>query len=57
MTITVEIKNIYGNQTVYPVCDTAKALAALTGNKTLTDHAIRIIKNMGYTIAIKAQTL
>ena len=57
MNITVQIKTIYGNKTIYPVCETAKALAALTGNKTLTEHAIRIIKNMGYTIAIQAQTL
>jgi len=57
MTITVEIKNVYGNETIYPVCDTAKKLAKLTGNKTLTLAAIQTIKELGYTIAIKAQTL
>ena len=57
MKITVRIKQVYGNPTVYPVCETAKALAALTGNKTLTNEAIRIIKNMGYTIAVETPTL
>lgn len=49
-TITVEIRDIYGKQTIYPVCDKARTFAELTGTKTLTDRHIEIIKRLGYTI-------
>lgn len=55
MEITVQVKHVFGNRLVYPVCSKAKGLAALTGNLTLTDNAIRIIKNMGYTIKSVAE--
>jgi hypothetical protein len=51
-TIQVEIRNVYGVKTVYPVCDTAKRLATLSGNKTLTSSAIITIKQLGYKIDI-----
>ena len=54
MTITVEIKNVYGNETIYPVCDTAKTFAAIAGTKTLTRHALSLIKAMGYAVDVKS---
>ena len=57
MKITVEVKEVYGNKTVYPVCETAKSFAALARTKTLTFDAIQIIKSMGYEIEQKVQTL
>jgi hypothetical protein len=57
MTITVEIKSVYGNRTIYPVCKTAKAFAAISGNKTLTSDVISIIQAMGYAINVQAPTL
>jgi hypothetical protein len=57
MTITVEIKTVYGNKTVYPVCDKAFALCALTGNRTLTPDAIALIKKLGYAIKVKTPEL
>jgi len=57
MTITVQIKNVYGNETVYPVCEKAKTFAALAGHKTLTRHAIAMIKALGYTITVQPQTI
>jgi hypothetical protein len=53
MTITVSIKNVYGNQTIYPVCNTAKKFANLTGTKTLTVYAIEQIKALGYTVQVE----
>ena len=53
MTITVEIKNVYGNETIYPVCDSAKTFAAIAGTKTLTRHALSLIKGMGYAVNVK----
>ncbi len=52
-TITVEIKNIYGVEKVYPHCDIAKKLTALTGCITLTAAAISLIKSLGYKITVK----
>jgi len=48
MDIFVEVKNVYGVQTVYPVCDQAKFFAALAGTKTLTNQAIKLIRQAGY---------
>jgi hypothetical protein len=50
--ITVEIKNVYGVQTVYPVCDQAKFFAALAGTKTLTTQAVKLIKQQGYSLRV-----
>jgi len=56
--ITVRIETSYGRRLVYPVCKQAMLLCKLTGyKKTLTDEAIAIIKEMGFTIKIEAQTL
>ena len=49
-TIHVEMKNVYGNNLIYPVCLQAKLLTALTGQKTLTHDAINIIKALKYSV-------
>jgi endonuclease IV len=56
-TYTVEIRDVYGKQTIYPVCDTAHTFAALTGCKTLTDLALMRINSLGYRMVIKQRTL
>ena len=48
MDILVQVKHVYGVQTVYPVCDQAKFFAALAGTKTLTSQAIKLIRQAGY---------
>ena len=57
MKITVEIKTIYGNRAIYPICKTAKAFAAISGKKTLTSDVIGIIQALGYDIEILTPTL
>lgn len=57
MTITIKIKNVYGNETVYPVCDAALTFAKMLNTKTLTRDALRHIKALGYTIQIETPTL
>ena len=57
MIITVKIKNVFGTDKIYPVCDKAKTFARLTETKTLTSYAINNIKALGYTIEVQAQTL
>jgi hypothetical protein len=57
MTITVQIKNVYGNELIYPVCDKAQAFADIACTKTLLPYVIDRIKALGYTITVQPQTL
>jgi hypothetical protein len=56
-TLTVEKKNVYGVDRIYPVCKDAKILTALTGNKTLLDVDIKLIKQLGYTLTTKQEEI
>lgn len=51
--ITVQIKRVYGEDKIYPVCDKALVFAKLTGNKTLTFAAIEGIKKLGYVVNVQ----
>jgi hypothetical protein len=50
MDILITVKNVYGNEMVYPACDTARKFADLLNTKTLTPRALEIIKSLGYTV-------
>jgi len=52
-TITVEIKNVYGVERIYPVCENAKRFAMLTSTKTFNRDIIEVIKSLGCKIEIK----
>lgn len=52
MKVTIEIKNVYGINKNYPICDTAKLFAQLTGSKTLSQAQLRTIEALGYTIEV-----
>ena len=56
-TLIVEKKNVYGVERVYPVCNKAKLLTALTGNKTLLDVDIELIKELGFKLATKSEEI
>jgi hypothetical protein len=51
--ITIKIKNNYGQEVAYPVCEQAKLFAHLTNTKTLTREALQIIKALGYSIEVQ----
>jgi hypothetical protein len=57
MQITVSIKSVYGNELIYPECETGKLLAELTGKKTLTRDALATIKKLGYGVEVQAPEL
>jgi hypothetical protein len=50
MEIIVEIKTVYGNETIYPKCEQAKGFASIAGTKTLTRSVISTVKKMGYAV-------
>lgn len=55
--IQVMVKNSFGNQLVYPVCQTAKYFTELTKKKTLSVNDLELIEEMGYEIEYVAQKL
>ena len=55
--LIVEKKNVYGVERVYPVCNKAKILTALTGQKTLLADDIKLIKKLGYTLTTKPEEI
>ena len=52
-TIEVRIKQVWGNDTIYPVCESAHTFADLLNQRTLTNRDIASIKKLGYTIKVK----
>ena len=52
MTIEVRIKNVYGTEKIYPVCDKARAFAGIAGQLTLTHNTIKGIKELGYRVVV-----
>lgn len=52
MHIEVEIKNVFGNRTVYPYCDKARLFAEIAGTTSLTTAAIERIKRLGYEVRV-----
>lgn len=57
MFIIVKIKNNYGKDCIYPICDTAKVFAKLCGTTTLTQESIGMIRKLGYEIRVEPQVL
>ncbi len=49
-TIKVQIRDVYGRQTAYPVCAKAKLFAKLANTTTLTHDARQSILALGYNI-------
>ena len=57
MDITVEVKNVYGQDRIYPICSKAQLFTRLTNTKTLSTWDINRIKELGYTVNVKPITL
>ena len=51
-TLKVKIRNVYGQDLVYPACESSKLFALLTNSRTLSDGARRTIKQLGYTFEV-----
>jgi len=55
--VLVTIKQVYGNETIYPANDTAQVFADLIGTKTLSRSKLGLIQALGYELEVKAPTL
>ena len=56
-TVNVAIKNYYGTDLVYPIDQTGKLLAQLTGKKTFTVCDIKLLKQLNYEFKVSQKTL
>jgi hypothetical protein len=50
MELIVKVKQVYGNDMIYPVNDTAQKFSNLIGKKTFSRVDLAIISNLGYKI-------
>ena len=57
MEIVIEIKNVYGVEKFYPICDKAKLFASIAATKTLTHKVMIDIASLGYLVTLKQPTL
>jgi len=57
MFITVSVRNVYGNDLVYPADDSAALFASLVGAKTLNIAQLRTIKALGYSVHVASGQL
>ena len=57
MQLIVEIKNVYGVERIYAVCNNAKLITKLKQSKTLNKEDISILRELGYTIQTKQPTI
>ncbi len=60
-TIKVMLRNVYGEEKIYPACGKAEVFVEMLEQKTLTDYQVEMIKKLGFQVEIvtshKAQYL
>ena len=52
MQIKVQIRNVYGNISFYPMCDKARIFASIAGTKTLTSKALADVAALGIEVVL-----
>jgi len=50
MELIIKIKSVYGEDKIYPACDTAETFATLIGKKTFSATDLKHIRTLGYTV-------
>ena len=57
MNLIIELKTVYGNDLIYPICNKAIKLCQLTNQKTFSKFAINKLKELGYTFTQKEMSI
>ena len=55
--IILQVKNVYGNDLIYPSCHIANALIKLKAGKTFSKADSNVFKSLGLIIKWKAETI
>ena len=50
LVIEVEVKDVYGKPTYYPICFKSTIFSHIAGTTTLTPTTLKLIKDLGYSI-------
>lgn len=53
--IHVKLKTNYGQQTIYPNCESSKTFCKMLNQKTLTPLDVKHIRELGYKLVIDPQ--
>ena len=53
--LRVSIKNVYGNEVIYPITAEAHLLCQLAGTKSFTQNMINTCKQLGYKFELIGQ--
>jgi hypothetical protein len=48
--VLVEVRNVYGRDTIYPANDNAERLAAIAGTKTLQPRHLELARGLGLEV-------
>jgi hypothetical protein len=56
-TVQVVIRETYGVERIYPVCEIANIFTRLTRQKTFSHENIALIKQLGYAVVVVPQTV
>ena len=56
-TIIVEVRDVYGQSNIYPVCGEAQIFAEIAGTKTLLPKTIQLVKMLGYEVKVKQREI
>lgn len=55
MHISIKIKESYGRKLFYPACESADIFCRIAGTTTLSEHIVKHIKALGYSIKVKQE--
>ena len=55
--IQLEMRNVFGVDRIYPVCEKSQIFARITGLKTLQPTVIKEIENLGYELETRGEKL
>ena len=57
MKLYVKKKNVFGTELIYPDCEISRKFAAIADTITLHPDVVTLIKELGYTLEQKGETL
>lgn len=55
--VQVVVRETYGVERIYPVCEIANIFTRLTRQKTFSHENIALIKQLGYAVVVVPQTV
>lgn len=55
--LLIQVRNVYGTPTIYPINETAQLFARIAGTKTLTHPTLEVAEQLGYTITVQPEPI